>query len=891
MNRRLRLVLVALLLMGSFELVLTSGAGAAVPAPPDLQTVVVTLPGRVDPATIPGTSRPARLRKLIRALQARADADQAPLRRFLRTRQAQGLVTDITPLWIVNAVSVTATSEVIAELAARSDIKSVGSDEAPLVPSAAAAEPGVTAVQAPAVWQLGDTGTGVVVATLDSGVDLSHPDLAGRWRGGTNSWFDPYGEHPSTPTDLTGHGTGTMGIILGGDSGGTSIGVAPGASWISAKIFDDHGLATTTAVHQAFQWVLDPDGDPATADAPQVVNGSWSLGTSPGCDLTYQPDVQALRAAGILPVFAAGNFGSRSSTSVSPGNYPESLSVGALNANGSIWSGSSRGPSSCGGRSLTRPFPDVVAPGTNVTTADRYGFFQTRSGTSFAAPHAAGALALLLSSHPGLTPDQQWTALTASATDLGPTGPDQVYGYGRVDALGALTSFQSNADTVGPTTSGGTATPGLGTGSSPVTVSAEASDAQSGGTDVVAAEYFVDAIGADGSGTAIPLGVPAPTVSLSTDLSPELLGTLSQGTHTVWLHAQDAAGNWGGAVSAAFVLDGVAPSLTSPTAGPSPTQGATSVDLYAGVEETGSGLSRAEWFAGTDPGLGNAAPMTIGGSGPYTLSAAVDVSAWPVGSRTITLRAQDAAGNWSDAVTVSVEVTTASAGMWFSTLGSSKLPGVTGTADDADVYQWNAGGYSREWDASVAGLPSAAKVDGYDRVDATHFYLSFAATTTAVPGLGLVDDEDVVLYANGVWSLWFDGGAHGLTATAQDLDAISVQGGSLYFSTVGNAKLPGVLGAGDDADIYSWDGSRFVRVWDASAAGLPSAANVDGYVRVDATHFYLSFSPTTTSVPGLGSVQDEDVIYTNGSAWSTYFDGTAHGLTSDALDVDAFDVS
>ncbi len=304
----------------------------------------------------------------------------------------------------MNAVSVTATPGVIAELAARSDVQSIGSDEAPLVPAAAPAEPGVAAVQAPAVWQLGDDGAGVVVATLDSGVDLSHPDLAGRWRGGTNSWFDPYGEHPSTPADLTGHGTGTMGIILGGDSGGTSIGVAPGASWISAKIFDDHGLATTTAVHQAFQWVLDPDGDPSTADAPQVVNGSWSLGTAPGCDLTYQPDVQALRAAGILPVFAAGNFGSRSSTSVSPGNYPESLSVGALNANGSIWSGSSRGPSSCGGRPVTRPFPDVVAPGVNVTTADRYGFFQTRSGTSFAAPHAAGALALLLRLTPRADP-------------------------------------------------------------------------------------------------------------------------------------------------------------------------------------------------------------------------------------------------------------------------------------------------------------------------------------------------------------------------------------------------------------------------------------------------------------------------------------------------------
>ena len=76
--------------------------------------------------------------------------------------------------------------------------------------------------------------------------------------------------------------------------------------------------------------MLDPDHDPTTDDAPQVVNGSWSIGAGPGCDLSFQPDVQALRAAGILPVFAAGNYGPGGATSVSPANYPESLSVGAV---------------------------------------------------------------------------------------------------------------------------------------------------------------------------------------------------------------------------------------------------------------------------------------------------------------------------------------------------------------------------------------------------------------------------------------------------------------------------------------------------------------------------------------------------------------------------------
>jgi len=124
-----------------------------------------------------------------------------------------------------------------------------------------------------------------------------------------------------------------------------------------------------------------------------------------------------------------------------------------------------------------------------------------------------------------------------------------------------------------------------------------------------------------------------------------------------------------------------------------------------------------------------------------------------------------------------------------------------------------------------------------------------------------------------------------------DLDAISIVGGTLYFSTVGNSAPPGVGGSPDDADIYSWNGSSFARVWDASANGLPSSADVDGLVFVDASHFYLSFNSITTTVPGIGSLEDVDVAFIAAGAWSVYFDGSAHGLTAGSnLDLDAFDV-
>ena len=216
-----------------------------------------------------------------------------------------------------------------------------------------------------------------------------------------------------------------------------------------------------------------------------------------------------------------------------------------------------------------------------------------------------------------------------------------------------------------------------------------------------------------------------------------------------------------------------------------------------------------------------------------------------------------------------------------------------GTADDADVYRWNGTVYSRIFDAAgtrSAGLAGSANIDGYDRVDDTHFYVSFA-TDTAVPGLGTVQDEDVVYFNGTSWSMYFDGTARGLTSSNQDLDAINVSGGVLYFSTVGNTAPTGVGGTADDADIYRWNGSSFARVWDASVNGLPGAADVDGLVMVDNTHFYVSFNSTTTNVPGIGAVADTSVVYDNAGVWSTYFDGPAHGLAAGTnLDLDAFDL-
>jgi subtilisin family serine protease len=418
-------------------------------APGSFLSVIVSLRDRADLTGLPRRQE-LRLREVIQRLDEVSDRSQAGLRAQLGSWRSAGTVRRFTPFWIFDGIAVEATPAAVAAIAARPDVLKVTLDENEATLADASPEPNVALVNAPALWSQGFRGEGVVVASLDTGVDVTHPDLAGSWRGGANSWFDPYGQHPTTPTDLNGHGTSTMGVIVGGSAGGTAIGVAPGATWIAAKIFNDSGSATTSGIHAAFQWILDPDGNPATADAPDVVNDSWAS-SNPGCDVTFQPDLQALRAAGILPVFAAGNGGPSAGTSFSPSNLPEAVAVGATDNSDVIAASSSRGPASCGGS--TDVFPDVVAPGVGIRTTERFDQYTVVSGTSMAAPHVTGAIALLLQAFPSTSPADQQAVIEGAALDLGAPGPDDVYGHGRLDAAAAYELLAAQQPPPPPSTS------------------------------------------------------------------------------------------------------------------------------------------------------------------------------------------------------------------------------------------------------------------------------------------------------------------------------------------------------------------------------------------------------------------------------------------------------
>lgn len=431
----------------------------ATAAPGEEIAVIVQLADRENLAAYNDRRRDQRLKRIVRALKDRATRSQAPV-----TAEARSLGgRDLKQLWTLNAVALKLPAARVARLAANPAVRSLRLDSLVDLPGSASGTPAPAAwnlstVKAPELWALGHTGGGIVIGSLDTGVDALHPDLSASYRGGSNSWFDPHGEHAS-PHDAAGHGTQTMGIMVGGSSGGASIGMAPGARWIAVKQFNDAGTASYSQIHLGFQWMLDPDANPDTDDAPHVVNASWGFGGATGqCITEFSDDIQMLRAAGIAVVFSAGNDGPTVGSSVSPANNAQVFSVGAVNDTLTVADFSSRGPSGCDGTL----FPSLVAPGVNVVTSDlSFGglpLYMNVAGTSFAAPHASGAMALLAGAFPNATVAQLEEALRGSAAPVGVGGTDNSYGHGVVDVLAAYQALGGNGNSAPQITSTPTTT-------------------------------------------------------------------------------------------------------------------------------------------------------------------------------------------------------------------------------------------------------------------------------------------------------------------------------------------------------------------------------------------------------------------------------------------------
>ncbi|MGO1770037.1 MAG: S8 family serine peptidase [Microbacterium sp.] len=411
------------------------------------------------------------------ALQAQArssirDADAA-----LSALEETGDVRVLNTFWITGGVLVSAkpTDEVLDALAALPGAVSVVPNFSveplesaepveraePSVAASADETPvtyGLERIGAPRAWTDFDAeGQGVRVAVLDTGVDASHPDLAGRMVGSglgdptyPGSWisFDRAGNPiASRPSDPGSHGTHVAGTVVGGAESGTRIGVAPQAQLMAANVLSGSGGGSLAKILAGMQWAMDPfdaNGDPAGRPA-DVIN--MSLGSS-GYDETFVPIIRNLRQAGVFPAIAIGNDPCGPTGTSSPGDVYEAFAVGMTD------SGDEVDPGSCGATtswpsSVAEEYgwpdafvkPDASAPGTAVFSSMPGGVWVESTGTSMATPHVAGAVALIRSAQAGLSVDRIAEALETTAWRPDDSeGPDAGYGHGRIDVHAAVAS-------------------------------------------------------------------------------------------------------------------------------------------------------------------------------------------------------------------------------------------------------------------------------------------------------------------------------------------------------------------------------------------------------------------------------------------------------------------
>jgi serine protease AprX len=420
---------------------------------------------------------PAAIRLVVTGrLKEIAASTQTDLLAYLHSQEELGKVTKIVSLWIANVVACSATPDVIWALRGRSDASDIDYDFCP--DTLCDITWGLTKINADDVWNLtptGYTGNGCIVCMVDTGVYKEHHDLQNQiWNNadeipGNNvdddsngyiddTWGWNFYNGNNNPEDYYGHGTHTAGTVGGDGDSGTNTGVAPDVQLMVCCVGNDFGSWFSTSWN-AYQYAAD--------------NGANFISFSMGAPYSYISQSQRITwrdtcinciAAGTLPVVAIGN--ERGSYTIpydcrTPGDVPEIIGVGATSdADNWAWF-TSQGPVEW---NYSAPYddypyppgltkPDISAPGGRHTTGDPTSGevlsclmgsptgYTYMEGTSMATPHVAGLCALIYEANPTLTFDDIKSFIYDNSVDLGPTGEDNDYGWGRIDALATINAI------------------------------------------------------------------------------------------------------------------------------------------------------------------------------------------------------------------------------------------------------------------------------------------------------------------------------------------------------------------------------------------------------------------------------------------------------------------
>ena len=378
---------------------------------------------------------------VVLALERVAARQQAKLRPLLDRLVADGSVGYVRPVAIINRVIVEGTPTGLLAIGSSAEVAAVRSDwsserasgtvadafEEIAAPSGSTIRSwAIDAMKADRLWRMGFDGTGVIVATIDTGAYEAHEQLRGHRVPGERGWFDPV-EGSTLASDRHGHGTGVLSQAVGKNPDGSVVGIAPGALW-SAALGNWKNFYSRSRMTLAADWVL-------RVARPDVLVNAWSHDEGDCTDFD-RPFIDAWKASGIFVVFSAGNAGPLPASGESPAQLGGVFSVAALLESGESYPLSSRGPSRCG----SLDFPTLAAPGASLPMASPGGpsAYVFGEGTSLSAGLIGGAAALLLQAAPETDPETLERVLRNSTRDLAPEGRDDATGAGAVDLQAAL---------------------------------------------------------------------------------------------------------------------------------------------------------------------------------------------------------------------------------------------------------------------------------------------------------------------------------------------------------------------------------------------------------------------------------------------------------------------
>jgi len=452
----------------------------------DLISVNVILKEQADASTLnqmfKGYPKKVRQVEVAHFLQQFSQDKQNAIMDYLRPQIDAKRVTGVTPLWIVNAIHCKAPKDIIMALSERSDVWFVEYDliyspgllPKQVLPDVTGTDEityGLRKINAPEVWALGYTGSGIIAGLIDTGVNYNHLDLA------DHMWNDPnYPYHGwnfelnnNNPIDAAGHGSHCAGTIASDGTAGTQCGVAPDCQIMACRVRTQVDTIGENQIWQAMQFVISPPLSPE--------HGGDLISMSLGYWISWDPRQAIWRTsctnvglAGIPMIVAGGNerqYVNPPNSLRCPGNVPspwrhlqngatgslsDVISIGATDSFDVIADFSSPGPVTW---QNVAPFndytyppgltkPDVSAPGVAVKSCHytANNTYRLLDGTSMATPHTAGAVALMLQKNPELLPWQIDSILEMTAYDLGPAGKDFDFGSGRINALNAVNYTQ-----------------------------------------------------------------------------------------------------------------------------------------------------------------------------------------------------------------------------------------------------------------------------------------------------------------------------------------------------------------------------------------------------------------------------------------------------------------